>query len=56
VTFGGDLLDAYLKMETVEHFAHICLVAHQLGSRRPLEGRAVDQLREARERYLANVH
>lgn len=56
VTFGGDLLDAYLKMETVEHFAHICLVAHQLGSVRLLEGNAIDQLREARERYLASAH
>jgi L-fuculose-phosphate aldolase len=56
VTFGGDLLDAFLKMETVEHFAHICLVAHQLGSMRPLEGRAIDELREARERYLASAH
>lgn len=56
VTYGADLLDAFLKMETVEHFAHICLVAHQLGSMRPLEGRAIDELREARERYLASAH
>lgn len=56
VTFGGDLLDAFLKMETVEHFAHICLVAHQLGSMRPLERRAIDELREARERYIASAH
>jgi L-fuculose-phosphate aldolase len=53
VTFGGDLLDAFLKMETVEHYAHICLVAHQLGSVQLLEGRALDDLLEARERYLA---
>ena len=56
VTFGNDLLDAFLKMETVEHFAHICLVAHQLGSMRPLEGRAIDELLEARERYVAGMH
>lgn len=56
VTCGNDLLDAFLKMETVEHFAHICLVAHQLGSVRLLEGQAIDQLHEARERYLAGTH
>jgi L-fuculose-phosphate aldolase len=42
-------------METVEHFAQICLVAHQLGSVRPLERSAIDQLYEAKERYLAGV-
>ncbi|QNI38652.1 class II aldolase/adducin family protein [Edaphobacter sp. 4G125] len=56
VTCGNDLLDAFLKMETVEHFAHICLVAHQLGSVRLLEGHAIDQLHEARARYLAGAH
>jgi len=56
VTFGCDLLDAFLKMETVEHFAHICLVAHQLGSVRLLEGHAIDELREARERYRTSAH
>lgn len=55
VTFGGDLLDAFQRMETVEHFAHICLVAHRLGSMCPLDGEAIDQLREARERYMANA-
>src|SRR5512142_2558467 len=31
VTYGEDLTRAYMKMETVEHFAHIALVTHQLG-------------------------
>jgi L-fuculose-phosphate aldolase len=55
VAYGSSLLDAFLKMETVEHFAHICLVAHQLGSACPLEEPAVEQLLEARAKYLKNV-
>jgi L-fuculose-phosphate aldolase len=55
VTYGGNLLDAFLKMETVEHFANICLVAHQLGSPRPLKEQAVDQLLEAKAKYLKNA-
>lgn len=55
VTYGDNLGNAFQKMETVEHFAQICLVAHQLGSVRPLERSAIDQLYEAKERYLAGV-
>lgn len=55
VTYGRTLLDAFLKMETVEHFANICLVAHQLGSARPLERHSVEQLWTAKKRYLANA-
>ncbi|MBS1822874.1 MAG: class II aldolase/adducin family protein [Acidobacteria bacterium] len=56
VTYGDSLLDAFLKMETVEHSAHICLVAHQLGSARPLEPLAISDLLEAKERYARNMH
>jgi len=56
VTYGDSLLDAFLKMETVEHFAHICLVAHQLGSARPLQPLAISDLLEAKERYVRNMH
>ena len=31
VTYGEDLTRAYMKMETVEHFAQITLVTHLLG-------------------------
>lgn len=54
VTFGKDLLDAFMKMETTEHFAQICLTAHQLGCPKLLEGAVVDSLRQARARYQAN--
>jgi L-fuculose-phosphate aldolase len=55
VTFGDTLLDAFLKMETVEHFANICLVAHQLGSASLLDRHAIDQLQEAKTKYLKNI-
>jgi L-fuculose-phosphate aldolase len=55
VTYSDSLLDAFLKMETVEHFANICLVAHQLGSARPLQQIAIDDLLQAKERYVQNV-
>lgn len=55
VTYGDDLLNAFLKMETLEHFAHICLVAHQLGSASPLQQDVVSDLHLARTRYLANA-
>jgi L-fuculose-phosphate aldolase len=54
VTYGGTLLDAFMKMETLEHFANICFVAHQLGSARPLQEEAIDELLAAKARYLQN--
>ena len=35
LTVGGDLYSAYYKMETIEHFAKISLVARMLGAREP---------------------
>jgi L-fuculose-phosphate aldolase len=55
VTYGTDLFDAFSKMETVEHFANICLVAHQLGSPRTLGKPAVEELLKARVRYVQNI-
>jgi L-fuculose-phosphate aldolase len=54
VTYGETLLDAFLKMETLEHFANICLVTEQLGTPRLLEKQAMGQLLHARTRYLQN--
>jgi L-fuculose-phosphate aldolase len=56
VTYGKDLLDAFMKTETCEHFAHVCLTARQLGCPKLLEGEALDKLRQARARYRANGH
>ncbi len=55
VAYGESLLDAFMRIETVEHFGHVCLVARQLGSARPLEGNDVQQLLRARIRYRQNA-
>jgi L-fuculose-phosphate aldolase len=56
VTYGVDLLTAYMNMETVEHFAKIALVTHLLGTQQPLSDQHVDKLREIRTKYLAQNH
>lgn len=55
VSYGRNLLEAFQRMETVEHLAHITLVAHQLGAPRTLEHEQIRQLRQAKARYLQNV-
>jgi len=50
VTYGDDLLRAYMNMETVEHFAKISLVAHQLGTKRTLSEERVRSLIDIRNR------
>ena len=51
VTFGSSLESAFMKMETVEHFARIALVAHLLGNEQPLGEKEVEKLHEVRHRY-----
>jgi L-fuculose-phosphate aldolase len=55
VSFGKSLLEAFQKMETVEHLANITLAAHRLGAPRTLEHEQIEQLRDAKIRYLQNV-
>ena len=50
VTYGCDLMQAYLNMETVEHFAKIALVVKQLGCEHPLAADQVTKLLEMRQR------
>jgi L-fuculose-phosphate aldolase len=45
VTCGKDLLDAYFKMEKVEHAAHITFVARMLGGEKYLTQEDVDKLK-----------
>jgi L-fuculose-phosphate aldolase len=52
VTCGQTLLEAYFKMETVEHFARISLVTEMLGRQSLLSAGDVDKLMEARRRYF----
>ena len=54
VTYGKDLLDAFMKLETTEHFAQVCLAAHELGCPRLIEEDAIRKLQQARTRYHSN--
>jgi len=51
VCYGEDVYKAFFKMETVEHFARIALVAELLGGPRVLNRQEVQDLFQARERY-----
>jgi L-fuculose-phosphate aldolase len=53
VTYGEDLSRAYMKMETVEHFARIALVARLLGHEQPLGAQEIEKLVMARSKYPA---
>ena len=55
VSYGSTLLEAFQKMETVEHLAQIALAAHQLGEPNFLRPEQIDQLRGAKAKYLQNV-
>jgi L-fuculose-phosphate aldolase len=52
VAYGDTLEHAYMKMETVEHFAQIALVTHLLGRQKPLGEDEVEKLLLARVKYF----
>jgi L-fuculose-phosphate aldolase len=51
LTIGKDVLNAYHKMETLEHFAHIAFVAQQVGYINTLNKDQVQKLTDQREKY-----
>lgn len=51
VTCGPDLLTAFFRMETVEHFAQVSFMTELLGNQVLLSGRDVEKLLVARARY-----
>jgi L-fuculose-phosphate aldolase len=51
LTLGADLFAAYYKMETIEHFAKISLVARLLGGENLLSRTEVDRLQGLRGMY-----
>jgi L-fuculose-phosphate aldolase len=51
LTVGADLFAAYYKMETIEHFAKISLVARLLGRENLIAREEVDRLQELRGTY-----
>lgn len=55
VTYGPDLEMAFMRMETLEHFAKITLVANLVGRPRELPAAAIEKLLDVRERsgYMA---
>ncbi|MFZ1917852.1 MAG: class II aldolase/adducin family protein [Terriglobales bacterium] len=55
VTYGPSLESAFMKMETVEHFAKIAVVTHMLGQAQPLGEKEVEKLHEVRQRYNHSV-
>jgi len=52
VAYADTLEHAYMKMETVEHFAQIALVTHLLGRQQPLKEVEVEKLLLARVKYF----
>ena len=51
LTVGCDLITAFYRMETLEHFAKISLVAHLLGGATEISLPRIDQLLDLRENY-----
>lgn len=51
LTIGTDVINAYHKMETVEHFAHIAFIAQQLGYPNTLSKEQVQKLKDQREKF-----
>jgi len=51
VCYGADIQKAFFRMETVEHFARIALVAELLGGPKVLPKLEVQKLFESRSRY-----
>ncbi|MGA3259595.1 MAG: class II aldolase/adducin family protein [Bryobacteraceae bacterium] len=51
VCYGEDVFKAYFRMETMEHFARIQLVAELLGGPKVLPREEVDKLLDSRTRY-----
>ena len=51
VTCGPDLMTAFFRVETLEHFAKVSLMTEMLGKQVLLSGRDVEKLLVARARY-----
>lgn len=50
LTIGKDIFNAYYKMETLEHYAHIAFVATQLGQLNTLNAEQTQKLFDIRDR------
>ena len=54
VAYGDDLDQAFMHMETVEHFAKITLVARTIGTPKPIAPDEVEKLEAIRKQLQAN--
>jgi len=52
VTYGSDLMDAYNRMDTVEHFAKISIYTRVLGKEQLLSSEDVEKLWVQRQKYF----
>ena len=55
VAYGRTLLEAYMRMEAVEHFAQVSLAARQIGTPKPLGHQEVLALHTAKMRYTREM-
>ncbi len=55
ITVGQDVMDAYNKMEKLEHTARVVLAARLQGPVSPLSASQVEKLRRLREKYKAGA-
>lgn len=55
VTYGKDLLDAYFKLEKVEHLAHVTFVARLLGGEKYLSLQDVEKLKSISEAAYGKI-
>jgi L-fuculose-phosphate aldolase len=56
VSYGDDVFHAFHRMETVEHFARITLIAELLGGPKVLPRVEVEKLFDSRKRYHVKSH
>jgi L-fuculose-phosphate aldolase len=55
VSYGADLAQAYMRMESVEHYAKVVLAVRQLGTAQTLDPSELEKLAAIRARYGANA-
>jgi L-fuculose-phosphate aldolase len=56
VAYGADVMRAFFRLDTVEHFARITVVAEVLGGARALPKLEIQKLFDARPRYGVQSH
>ncbi len=55
LTVGVSLIDAYNKLEKLEHYAHTVITALQIGTPKPITPAKVKELEKLRETYRSHI-